>query len=261
LLFVVVSIVIIRRQTALYTVTMGLGALAWLVGNVLWLTGRPISDAVSWWAAFLVLVIVGERLELSRVMRLTSTSRMQFSLAVAVTGVGLVISLFSFATGVRVASVGFFALALWLFRYDIARRNVRRPALTGFIATNLLVGYVWLAISGVLGFIHAGARAGAAYDAWLHSLFLGFVLSMIFAHALIILPAVSGASVPFHPILYGPVLLMQVGLILRIVGDLALWLPGRQWGGMLNVVAVLWFLLMVVVLAVRDRLRTRGERA
>ncbi len=36
-------------------------------------------------------------------------------------------------------------IALWLLRFDIARKTVRRTGLTRFIALNLLIGYVWLA--------------------------------------------------------------------------------------------------------------------
>jgi hypothetical protein len=36
--------------------------------------GQPIYLTVHWWTAFLILTIVGERLELSRIRRLTRTS-------------------------------------------------------------------------------------------------------------------------------------------------------------------------------------------
>jgi hypothetical protein len=42
-------------------------ALLWLLGNLLWLSGRSTSEAAVWWIGFLVLTIVGERLELARV--------------------------------------------------------------------------------------------------------------------------------------------------------------------------------------------------
>jgi hypothetical protein len=45
-----------------------LGALAWLVGNLLWLAGRPVLLLVPWWAGFLVFTIAGERLELAQVL-------------------------------------------------------------------------------------------------------------------------------------------------------------------------------------------------
>ena len=41
-------------------------------------------------------------------------------------------------------------LAVWLFRYDIARRTVLQSGLTRFIALCLLAGYGWLAVGGVL---------------------------------------------------------------------------------------------------------------
>ena len=53
-----VSILIIRQHKALHTVTMGFGAVCWLVGNGLWLAGWPISHFVYWWAGFLILIIV-----------------------------------------------------------------------------------------------------------------------------------------------------------------------------------------------------------
>ena len=68
LFFVMVFIAILRRQLAVFTVTMGLGALLWLVGNILWLAGYPVYLVVSWWAGYLILTIAGERLDLSRLL-------------------------------------------------------------------------------------------------------------------------------------------------------------------------------------------------
>ena len=48
-------------------------------------------------------------------------------------------------------NLGFIALALWLARYDIARKTVRRPGITRFVAVNLLLGYGWLALGGLIG--------------------------------------------------------------------------------------------------------------
>src|SRR5438128_5309095 len=82
------------------------------------------------------------------------------------------------------------------------------------------------------------------YDAMLHTVFVGFVFAMIFGHAHIILPAILGRTTsPYQPALYVPLLLLHVSLLLRVVGDLLGWWPGRQWGGLLNALAVLLFLL------------------
>jgi hypothetical protein len=95
--------------------------------------------------------------------------------------------------------------------------------------------------------------AGPYYDAILHALFLGFVFSMIFAHASIVFPAVLGLQMAFVPWSYAYVVLLHVTLALRVVGDLTLWWPGRLWGGLLNVLVLLLFLLMTV-LSVRQGL-------
>ncbi|RME48464.1 MAG: hypothetical protein D6791_03275 [Chloroflexi bacterium] len=234
--------VIVRRQTALFTVTMGLGALAWLVGNALWLAGWSIPQVVLWWAGFLVLTIVGERLELSRLLNLPQSVRMVFLGATGLFGAGLIVALFNLGAGTRLAGLGMVALALWLGRYDIARRTVRKAGLTRFIAVCLLAGYVWLGVSGVLALLQGGVMAGPRYDATLHALFLGFVFSMIFGHAPVIFPGVMGVTIPFRPGFYGHLALLHASLLLRVVGDVAGWLPGRQWGGLLNVVALLLFL-------------------
>jgi hypothetical protein len=73
-----IFVVIIRQQLALYTVTMGLGALTWLIGNGLWLIGWPVHRVVLWWAAFLVLTIARERLELARILRPSRASFVAF---------------------------------------------------------------------------------------------------------------------------------------------------------------------------------------
>lgn len=243
---------IVRRQPALFTYTMALGACAWLIGNFLWVAGLPLATVALWWSAFLVLTIVGERLELSRLLRLSKSSERFFLGAVGLFTGGILLAtfesiLFSDAVwfvGSRAAGLGMIALAVWLVRYDIARRTVRQSGLTRYMAWCLLLGYVWLGAGGTLQVVYAGATAGPYYDAMLHAVFVGFVFSMIFGHMPIILPAVLGRAVAYAPLMYGPLLLLNVSLALRLVGDLFLGLSVRQWGGILNVIAILSFLLL-----------------
>jgi hypothetical protein len=241
---VAIFVVIMRRQCALATVTMALGALLWLVGNSFWLVGWPLAQVVPWWSGFLVLTIAGERLELSRLLRLSWLYHVVFLLAVSVFLAGLLLLSTISVYGGRVTGVGMVALAWWLLQCDIARRTVRQTGLTRFIAVCLLTGYVWLGVGGVLTWCFAGILAGPYYDAMLHTVFVGFVFAMIFAHAPIILPAILGRTMsPYQPALYVPLLLLHASLLLRVVGDLLGWWPGRQWGGLLNALAMLLFLL------------------
>jgi len=246
LILVLAFAVIVRMQTETFTITMAVGALLWLAGNGLWLLGWPIYTVVAWWGGFLVLTIAGERLELNRVLRLSVRVQTLFLLAAGLYLAGLVISPFVFDVGVRLAGAGMLGLALWLLRYDIARHTVRKSGLTRFIALCLLTGYGWLGAGGILALRYGGVSAGFQYDALQHAVFVGFVISMIFGHAPIIFPAVLGAAVPFSPIFYSHLVLLHLSLLLRVAGDLLVWLPARQWGGLLNVIALLLFLFNTV---------------
>jgi hypothetical protein len=246
---------ILRRQVALFTVTMALGADAWAIGNALWAVGRPIHQIVLWWAGFLVLTIAGERLELSRLRRPSQASQVLFLAAAGLFLAGLALSIVAYDAGARVAGAGMVALAAWLARYDVARRTVRLPGLPRFSAVCLLSGYVWLAAAGIMAVVFGGVAAGPRYDALLHAVFLGYVFAMIFAHAPIILPAVTGLAVPFHRVFYVHLILLHLSLLLRVGSDLTGWLPGRQWGGLLNVLVLLLFIGSTAVAVRRGRAR------
>jgi len=84
-------------------------------------------------------------------------------------------------------------------QYDIARRTVWRTGLTRFIAVCLRSGYGWLSVGGVLTWRFASVLAGPYYDAMLHAIFVGFVVTMIFGHAPIILPAILGRTTSPYP--------------------------------------------------------------
>ena len=249
---------IVRRHAAVYTVTMAAGAVAWLVGNALWVGGRPIFAVVPWWVAFLVLTIAGERLELSRVLRLTPRVIGLFTAAAGVFLGGVLLSVWAYNAGARLAGLGLVLLAAWLLRYDLARRNVRLSGLTRFIAVCLFGGYVWLAAGGLLWLVYGGVMAGPIYDAVLHAVFLGFVFAMIFGHAPLIFPSVLGRPMAYLPAFYGPLIVLHLSLLIRTVGDLFNVAPLRQWGGLLNGVALLLFLgLTALGLARGARAHTR----
>ncbi len=161
----------------------------------------------------------------------------------------------------RVVALGLTALALWLFIYDIAWRNLRRQGLPRFMGICLLSGYLWLLAGGVLwGVFGEQLVAGAVYDAMLHSIFLGFVFSMIFGHAPIILPGVLGLELAFHPAFYLHWVLLHLSLLLRVGGDLTLGAAAQRWGGLLNVLAILLFLVNSIRTGLTGlRTRTRPE--
>ncbi|HUX25824.1 MAG TPA: hypothetical protein VMV87_14540 [Burkholderiales bacterium] len=239
-----VSVSFYRRQRELFTLTLALGALFWLLGNLLWLAQWPIYAAVPFWIAFLVLTIAGERLELSRVLPPSAVARRVFIASVLLLLAGVVISAFAWTAGTLLLGAGLLMLALWLMRQDVARRTVKGRGLPRFIAVCLLTGYVWLALSGLVMLVSGGLEpGGVAYDAALHAVLLGFVFAMVFGHAPIILPAVLRVAVPYSPYFYLPLAFLHLSLLIRLLGDWMVSPQWRAWGGALNGVALLAFVL------------------
>lgn len=271
LVLIAIYAVVYRTQPALHNGVLASAAVCWVVSAGLWLAGWDISRFLPWLAGFLVLTITGERLELSRMTGTSRLGRRLFAAAAGLFGAGLLASLAAgpaapesaaaVPPGARITGAGLIALALWLARYDVARRTVRGRGVTRYMATALLAGYVWLAIAGGLWAFVGQMTDGQPYDAELHAIFLGFVMSMVFAHAPVIVPSVLGRPLPFRNWLYVPLALLHVSLILRLAGgDWAASTDAWQWGGSLNEVAVLLFLAMAAVLVVRSGRAARARR-
>lgn len=243
-LFAIFFASLYRRQRAEHFVVMTLSAAALCIGNLIWITDTSLSEIVPWWVGFLVLMIAGERLELTRIRRPPLNVRLLFRASAAILLLGLVTSMFGIFTGVRIAGAGLIALALWLLRYDLAWQSLRQPGLPRFMASCLIAGYLWLAVGGALWLQFAGSFvAGPFYDAMLHTIFLGFVFSMIFAHGPVILPVITGVKMAFLKSFYVHAILLHLSLVLRVFGDLADSGAAQKWGGALNALAILLFIL------------------
>jgi hypothetical protein len=71
---------------------MGAGAASWAVGALLWATGAEPFRSVPWWAAFLVLTVAAERMELSRAVRPSSGALTVFVVVTAVLVLGATVT-------------------------------------------------------------------------------------------------------------------------------------------------------------------------
>ena len=240
--------VMVRREPHPHTRTMFAGALAWLAGNALWLAGFPTFQVVYLWMAFLVLTIAGERLELSRVLRPAAGSLRLFGVIAAALLAGAVLCLFELDPGARFSGLSMLALSLWFLKNDLATRNIRHSnPLTRYIAVCLFAGFIWLGLGGVLLLYFGALYAGPLYDAALHAVFVGFVISMIFGHA----------PITYHPAFYIHLVVLHASLLLRLAADLMGQPDLRRWGGLLNVVAILLFLGITVYSILSTRSRDR----
>lgn len=247
-----------RRQPALHTLILALGALTWIVGNVLWGSGQGAATAMPWWIAFLVLTIAGERLELSRVMRPPRRASLAFLAIVALLLIGLVWQTWAALGSTRVYAVSLLLLAGWLFRYDIVQRTIRMQGLTRYIAACLLAGYVWLALGAIAMLAMPKLQVGSpAYDIAIHAILLGFVFSMVMGHAPIILPAVARVKIGFHKAWYAAPALLHLSLMLRVGTDLSGQAGLRKIAALMNALAIGLFLLIVLA----SLRRRRGDSA
>jgi hypothetical protein len=235
--FLAANVVVVRRQPSLETAALLAGAAAWLAGNVMLFEGRA---AVPWWIAFFALTIGGERLELSRYLKRPPFVRRTFALLVGL----LVLS----PIAPRALGVVLLLLAAWLVVFDLARVTIRQDRLPRYVAACLLAGYFWLGLAGALIALATG------YDAALHAFFVGFVFSMVFGHAPVILPAVLRVRFPYHPILYLPLAVLHLSLAVRVFVSTQL----GAWG---NAAAIALFIAtaLALVLGFDPRQSARTE--
>lgn len=240
---VAIFIHIYRLQATFYHACLLMGAGFFFLGNALWLFDWPIPSLVNAWALFLLFTIAGERLELTRFRSPSALSLGFFKASLLLLGLGLFLHLLAIGLAWPVLGMGLLGLAGWLLSQDIARQNLRQSGLAKYMAVALLAGYAWLLMAGGIALTLGSGFYGFAYDAYLHSIFLGFVFSMIFAHGPLILPSLLGLRFEFRDWLYAPLGLLHASLLLRMIGDFSLSSGLRQASGLLSAIAIAFFLL------------------
>ena len=250
--FCAVNLVVVQRQRAAHTALLLVGALAWLIGNLLFASGQDSTVVLPWWFAFVLLTIAAERLDMTRLMRRRPAA--QGSLYAVLSGLllGAALSAFAPVAGGVVFGAALALLALWLMGFDIARRTVFAHGLSRYMALCLLGGYGWLALAGLAW--AATALGWPARDAALHALGLGFIVSMMMGHAPVILPAVARIKLQFGLFFYLPLAALHLSLIVRLGFG---WSGGpvRALGASFNAVAIALFAATVVGAAVAWRLQ------
>ncbi len=247
--------IIIRKYKHYYFYVMMFGAFCWFVGNYYLYQKVIYAMSVNWWMAFILFTVIGERLELSKFLPPRKLKMPLFWTCVGIIFLGLVLPYHGI--GSTIFGTGFIAISMWLFKYDIIRKSIKIKGIHRFTAVMLGFGYAWLLLSGLL---IALANVGTFhYDGVVHTFFIGFTFSMIFAHGPIIFPGVAGFPFkPFHHILYWIGGLLQLSLFARIIADLIGSVPLRKTGGMVNGITILIFFASLVILIIFENKKWRS---
>ncbi len=237
----------LKERSIIYTL-MFLGAACWLMGNILLAATGFYPNAIPWWTAFILFIIVSERLELSKFLPVTKRHKTILLALLMFYLVGCALTFHGI--GRYVASLSLLGIGLWLMRHDVVSINLRKRDLPRYVGIALLAGYFSLLLSGM--FLLVANEQPLSYDIYVHSLFIGFAFSMIFAHGPVILPGVLGISTkPYHPILYVWLFLLHASWLARVVTDITLSIHLRMYTGGVSAAAILGYFITLAVLTLR----------
>lgn len=218
-----------------------LGAVFGLGALLLWWAGAATWSLVPWIAGYVVFTIVGERVELAHISLPRGADKLAWGLSLGLAF--SIVAVLAVGGGGEFVGVLLIAQALWLMRYDVARTTVRNSGLPRYSAANMIAAMFWLMIAGVSWLLGGSLVASPVYDTVVHSVTIGFTMSMIMAHAPIILPAVIRRPLPYRPFLWLPTVFLNIGLFIRLIGDVRGLGVTWQIGGSILVLTILGFLI------------------
>ncbi len=262
LTLVAVYVAFHQRSRDLTVAAEGMGAV--LGASAAFLLSRvEVFVVIPLLIGFIVLTIASERVALARIHMPISAGWTLIALALVLGISATLASMWATSPAGEWSGrlLGFALLAItgWLAKVDVARKTIRLKGMPRFSAFALLTGYGWLAVAA-LALVVSGRPDGAAYDIAIHATFLGFAMSMVLAHAPVILPAVLKVGLPYHPAMWVPLVSLHVTLAARVVSvalsefGLEL-LPVWQAALLGNVGSLGGFILIAVGTSVRARHR------
>lgn len=112
------------------------------------------------------------------------------------------------------------AVAVPIFQIDMAVTRGIGAGLRGYLARHLRVAYFWLFLGlFLLLAISLRGYSMATFDAATHSIAVGFIGTMILAHAPIIAPSLLGLKLLEERLSYVPLFFLTLANIFRVGGE------------------------------------------
>ncbi len=215
----------IGRQTAqsLPFQYLILGAVVLLAGALINITRSPVVNPAFTLLliSFPVFTILGERVELSRFLSPGAYQRARWGLWIAVAAsVLLLLRILVVDSGYLVTAwaVLLGITAAFLVRPELTLVKLGKTGLHRYLGRHLTIAYIWFFLGLVI--LAVVRERYPLYDAGTHALAIGFVFTMIIAHAPVIAPVIVRRVVVEERLSYYPVILLTVGVTMRVGGYL-----------------------------------------
>ena len=245
-LCVVFFMYLITNPGLIYAVML-LGAICWLIGNILLMTSNFYPMSLPWWMAFVLCIISSERIELMKFLPVTEGNKRFLAILLALFVVACVLSFHGPGSVITAGVLS--AISIWLLKFDLIGVTIKKKGLTRFVAVALLTGYFALLLTSL--FLLQFNVQPEYYDIIVHLFFIGFVFSMIFAHGPIILPGVLGISAkPYSRLLYLWLGLLHVSLIMRVSANILFLIEVKMLSGILTGAAIVGYFMTVGYLVI-----------
>ena len=151
-----------RRQATHAVLIQLIGALIGLGGILLWWRGLETPRAVPWWLAFLIVTIVGERVELARLAFASGSTERRITAESAALMVGLTVALYSPTVGYPLIGLSLGVLMADTAWHDVARGTVRMSGLPRLAAVCMLSGYAWALVPALMWIVAPRPSTGTA---------------------------------------------------------------------------------------------------
>jgi nitrite reductase (NO-forming) len=252
-------------QNSVTLIIQMMGSLTGALGMILYACSVPALRLAPMWMVFLVLTIIGERLELARVSFTGKFVENTLITAAATSVIGAILILIISEVGYVILGLSFLVLLITMLSHDIARHTFKLPGMTGFMGVAMLCAYTWGIIGSLMWiflpqtdlFSQRSAFALVCFD-------LGFTMTMVIAHASIIVPAIIRRPMPFSTLMWIPLVALESGLAIGAIGTVR---GSEVIGQAGSVIAILSLLALIIVMvglnlpAVRQWRANRQVRA
>lgn len=217
-----------------------IGTLLWVVASLRLLLSPLIEMSVLGWEGFILFTVLGERMELSRFLNISQGQRTVRDSLLAALALSFIIPFHT--VGLYLQSGLTLLVIVAFLKSEMAWKALKKGGQFSYIATAILSGYLWLGIHAFWASL--GIDHPLYYDIYLHTFFLGFGFSMIWAHAPIIVPALLRRQLKlYHPSFWVLLGLFHLSLMARVVSSALLELEARWIFSSVNGVMIVLFFI------------------